>query len=100
MRNKLENSSKIKPQIKIDNPKFYKLILLNDDFTTMDFVVKILVMFLNKNYNEATSLMLEVHDNGSAICGEFPRDIAETLQAKIHNYSRQNKQPLKCIIKS
>mgnify|MGYP003325636530 FL=1 len=52
----------------------------------MDFVVKILVMFLNKNYNEATSLMLEVHNNGSAICGEFPRDVAETLQIKIHNY--------------
>ena len=99
MRNKLENSSKIKPQIKIDNPKFYKLILLNDDFTTMDFVVKILIMFLNKTNHEANILMLKIHNNGSAVCGVFPKDVAITIQNKIHNYSRVNKQPLKCIIK-
>lgn len=99
MRNKLENSSKIKPQIKIDNPKFYKLILLNDDFTTMDFVVKILVMFLNKSNHEANFLMLKIHNEGSAICGVFPKDVAVTIQNKIHNFSKINKQPLKCIVK-
>ena len=80
-------------------PDLYKLILLNDDFTTMDFVVKILIMFLNKTNSQAQSLMLKVHIEGSAVCGLFPIDVAKTIQMKIHNYSSINYQPLKCIIK-
>ena len=80
-------------------PDLYKIILLNDDFTTMDFVVKILIMFLNKTNTQAESLMLEVHNEGSAVCGLFPIDIAKTIQKNIHNYSSINHQPLKCIIK-
>ena len=96
---KLDIAEKIK-EIKINKqPKFYKLILLNDDFTTMDFVVKILIMFLNKTKSQAYSLMLKVHNEGSAVCGLYPIDVAKTIQKKIHNYSNINHQPLKCIIK-
>ena len=96
---KLDIAEKIKESKINKHPKFYKLILLNDDFTTMDFVVKILIMFLNKTSSEAQSLMLKVHNEGSAVCGLFPIDVAKTIQKKIHNYSKINHQPLKCIIK-
>tara|TARA_B100001287_G_scaffold260758_1_gene249143 strand:+ start:208 stop:507 length:300 start_codon:yes stop_codon:yes gene_type:complete len=96
---KLDIVKKIKESKKHKQPKFYKLILLNDDFTTMDFVVKILIMFLNKTKSQASSLMLKVHYEGSAVCGLYPIDVAKTIQKKIHNYSSINHQPLKCIIK-
>ena len=96
---KLDIVKKIKESKKHKQPKFYKLILLNDDFTTMDFVVKILIMFLNKSKIQATTLMLKVHNEGSAVCGLYGIDIAKTIQNKIHNYSHINHQPLKCIIK-
>jgi len=84
---------------KNEQPKLYKLILLNDDFTTMDFVVKVLIMFLNKTSTQAHSLMLKVHNEGSAVCGLYPIDVAKTIQRKIHNFSSINHQPLKCIFK-
>jgi len=99
MKKKLDKLGEIQFQEQIKKPNFFKLILLNDDFTTMDFVVKILIMFLNKTNHEANILMLKIHNNGSAVCGVFPKDVAITIQNKIHNYSRVNKQPLKCIIK-
>jgi len=99
MKKKLDKLGEIQFQEQIKKPNFFKLILLNDDFTTMDFVVKILIMFLNKKNHEANILMLKIHNNGSAVCGVFPKDVAITIQNKIHNYSRVNKQPLKCIIK-
>ena len=80
-------------------PDLYKLILLNDDFTTMDFVVKILIMFLNKTSYRSSIIDVKVHNEGSAVCGLFPIDVAKTIQKKIHNYSSINHQPLKCIIK-
>ena len=92
-------AEKIIAEKKNKKPNLYKLILLNDDFTTMDFVVKILIMFLNKTNTQAESLMLKVHNEGSAVCGLFPIDVAKTVQKKIHNYSSINHQPLKCIIK-
>jgi len=97
--NKLHKLTNLNVREKIKKPNFLKLVLLNDDFTTMEFVVKILKMFLNKTHNDAIELMLKVHNSGSAVCGTFPEDIAKTIQEKIHNYSRINKQPLKCIIK-
>ena len=99
MKKKLDKFSQIKLQHKIKIPHYYKVILLNDDFTSMEFVVKILIMFLNKSKNEATNLMLKIHHEGSAVCGAYPKDIAYTIQYKIHNYSKVNHQPLKCIIK-
>ena len=99
MTKKLDIVEKIIEEKKNKKPNFYKLILLNDDFTTMDFVVKILIMFLNKTNTQAQSLMLKVHNEGFALCGLFPIDIAKTIQKRIHNYSSINHQPLKCIIK-
>ena len=99
MKKKLDIIEKIKQEKILKKPHLYKLILLNDDFTTMEFVVKILIMFLNKSKRQAVSLMTKVHNDGSAVCGLYAMDIAITIQKKIHNYSRINLQPLKCIIK-
>ena len=99
MKKKLDIFEKIKDQKKNKKPTLYKIIILNDDFTTMKFVVKILIMFLNKSKRQAVSLMTKVHNEGSAVCGLYAMDIALTIQKKIHNYSRINLQPLKCIIK-
>ncbi len=99
MKKKLDKLSQIEFLEQTKKPKFFKLILINDDFTTMDFVVKILIMFLNKTKSQAYSLMLKVHNEGSAVCGLYPIDVAKTIQKKIHNYSNINHQPLKCIIK-
>ena len=99
MTKKLNIVGKIIEETKNKKPDFYKLILLNDDFTTMDFVVKTLVMFINKSNHEANFLMLKIHNEGSAICGVFPKDVAVTIRNKIHIFSKINKQPLKCIVK-
>lgn len=99
MKKKLDIFEKIKDQKKNKKPTLYKIIILNDDFTTMVFVVKILIMFLNKTTYQANDLMLKVHHEGSAVCGIYPKDIAFTIQNKIFNYSRLNKQPLKCIVR-
>jgi len=99
MKKKLDKLSQLEFKEQTKKPKFFKLILLNDDFTTMDFVVKILVMFLFFFFHEANFLMLKIHNEGSAICGVFPKDVAVTIQNKIHNFSKINKQPLKCIVK-
>ena len=95
---KLDIIEKIVVEKENKQPVLYKLILLNDDFTTMDFVVKVLVMFLNKTNLQAKSLMLKIHNEGSAVCGLYSIDIAKTIQKKILNYARVNHQPLKCII--
>ena len=88
-----------KEKIKLDEPGMYDGVFLNDSITTMEFVVKILIMFLNKSKRQAVSLMTKVHNEGSAVCGLYTMDIAITIQKKIYNYSRINLQPLKCIIK-
>ena len=99
MKKKLDNLSQLEFKEQTKKPKFFNLILLNDDFTTMDFVVKTLVMFINKSNHEANFLMLKIHNEGSAICGVFPKDVAVTNRNKIHIFSKINKQPLKCIVK-
>ena len=90
----IEKSSKNK----IKKPTLYKVIMLNDDFTPMDFVVYLLQTFFKKNHNEASKIMLEVHNNGSGICGIFSLEIAETKILKVIKTSRENGFPLLCII--
>ena len=88
--------TKSKPQIK--EPSLYKVILLNDDFTPMDFVIHILKKFFKKTDPEAQSLMLEVHHQGSATAGVFSHEVAETKVYLVNEFSRQNQHPLKCVM--
>jgi len=90
---------KNKTQSKIKKPNFYEVILLNDDFTTMEFVVRVLQLFFNMTKITANKIMLKIHNEGSAICGIYPYEVAETKVMQITNLAKQNHYPLKCIIK-
>jgi len=90
---------KNKTQVKIKKPDFYEVILLNDDFTTMEFVVKVLQLFFNMTKPKANKLMLKIHNDGSAVCGVYPYEVAETKVMEVINFSKQNQYPLKCIMK-
>ncbi len=86
----------LKPQLK--RPPLYKVMLLNDDFTPMDFVVEILTDFFNMNYEKATQVMLQVHYEGIGVCGTYSKDVAETKVAMVNDYSRQHHHPLLCTM--
>ena len=79
-------------------PHMYKIVLLNDDYTTMDFVVMILETIFAKSQAEATRIMLEVHNNGRGVCGIYPLQIAEAKQALVHSKAETEGFPLKCIL--
>jgi len=81
-----------KPELK--RPPMYKVILMNDDYTPMEFVVHVLEIFFGMNREKATQVMLAVHTRGSAVCGIFPRDVAETKSAQVNQYARENNHPL------
>ena len=81
-----------KPKLK--RPPLYKVILLNDDYTPMEFVVHVLEVFFAMNREKATQVMLTVHTQGSAVVGIFPRDIAETKSEQVNQYAQENQHPL------
>ena len=79
-------------------PNMYRVLLLNDDYTPMEFVVSILQSFFNKTVEEATEIMLHVHRNGVGECGVFTYEIAETKVAQVMDHARKNQHPLQCIM--
>jgi ATP-dependent Clp protease adaptor protein ClpS len=79
-------------------PNMYRVLLLNDDYTPMEFVISILQSFFNKNSEEATQIMLHVHHNGVGECGVFTYEIAETKVAQVMDHARKNQHPLQCIM--
>ncbi|MEC4676629.1 MAG: ATP-dependent Clp protease adaptor ClpS [Nitrospirota bacterium] len=81
-----------------ESPALFRVLLLNDDFTTMDFVVYILETVFRKSPVEAVRIMLNVHKNGIGLAGVFTREIAETTSARVHELARQNQYPLKCTM--
>ncbi|WP_022663739.1 ATP-dependent Clp protease adapter ClpS [Desulfospira joergensenii] len=84
-------SSKSRNQL----PPMYKVILHNDDYTTMEFVVEILITVFGKSLEKATQIMLNVHNRGKAVCGIYPREIAETKVETVHNLASSKGFPLK-----
>ncbi len=83
-----------KPKLK--KPPMYKVLILNDDYTPMDFVVHILEAFFNLPNEKAQNVMLNVHTKGKGVCGVYTRDVAETKVELVNDYSRQNGHPLLC----
>jgi len=88
----------LKPRPKTRKPNMYKVLLLNDDFTPMEFVVHVLERFFNKNRQEATDIMLHVHRRGVGVCGVFTYEVAETKVAQVMDFARANEQPLQCTM--
>lgn len=86
------------PDTKVERPSFYKVVLLNDDFTPMDFVVTVLEHIFRKAHEEAMNIMMIVHTKGAATVGVFTRDVAETKVDQVIEYARINEYPLQCVI--
>ncbi|GGA68664.1 ATP-dependent Clp protease adapter protein ClpS [Neiella marina] len=85
-----------KPELQVREPKLYQVLLNNDDYTPMDFVIDVLQRFFAHSPERATQIMLEVHNEGRGICGVYTRDVAETKVVQVNQYSRENEHPLLC----
>lgn len=85
-----------KPALK--RPPLFQVVLLNDDYTPMDFVVQLLEMIFTMTREKATQVMLHVHTRGRGVCGVFTRDIAETKVEQVNTFAREHQHPLKCIM--
>lgn len=85
-------STRLKP------PPMYKVMLLNDDFTPMEFVVIVLQRFFSKSREQATQIMFKVHNEGAGICGIYPRDVAETKVQQVISLAREHQHPLQCVM--
>lgn len=101
--NQLERSDALavqeaKPQTK--RPPLFKVVLLNDDYTPMEFVVHILEQFFSMNREKATQIMLHVHTQGKGVCGVFTREVAETKVVQVNEYSRKHQHPLLCTMEA
>ena len=85
---------------KLKTPKRFDVILLNDDYTTMEFVVEVLRRFFNKEFLAAETIMLKIHIDGEALCGTYSYDVAQTKVTQVIDYSRKNDQPLMCVLRA
>jgi ATP-dependent Clp protease adaptor protein ClpS len=94
----VEESVKSETDRKVEKPSMYRVMLLNDDYTTMEFVVEVLVYVFQKSAEEATRIMLNVHRSGVGICGIYPYEVAETKVNTVETLARENQFPLKCIM--
>jgi ATP-dependent Clp protease adaptor protein ClpS len=88
----------VKPRPRTRKPAMYKVLMLNDDYTPMEFVVHVLERFFQKNREEATQIMLHVHRRGVGVCGVFTYEVAETKVTQVMDLARQNQHPLQCTI--
>lgn len=87
-------AEKVKP--KLQQPRKYKVLLHNDDYTTMEFVIHVLKKFFNKTATDAQQVMMNIHTKGIGICGIYTNEVAESKVAQVTKYSRKNGHPLKC----
>lgn len=87
-----------KPKQKLKRPNMYRVLLLNDDYTPMEFVVHVLERFFQKNREQATRIMLHVHQHGVGECGVFTYEVAETKVTQVMDFARQNQHPLQCVM--
>lgn len=90
--------SETENEIELKEPKKYKVILLNDDYSTMDFVIGVLLDIFHKPFDEAVNIMLKVHKEGRGVCGVYSYDIAETKIAQVRSEAKKNSFPLRAIM--
>jgi ATP-dependent Clp protease adaptor protein ClpS len=93
-----EEQKQVRDMEEVKEPSLYKVLLHNDDYTTMDFVIMILGTVFNKDTTEATRIMLNVHNQGVGIAGVYTREVGETKISVVHNMARKNQYPLKCSL--
>ena len=88
----------VRSRTKTKKPAMYKVLMLNDDYTPMEFVVHVLEQFFSMDRETAVRVMLQIHTQGKGVCGIFSREIAETKVAQVNAYSQENKHPLLCTM--
>ncbi|MGB8276165.1 MAG: ATP-dependent Clp protease adapter ClpS [Alphaproteobacteria bacterium] len=88
----------VKTRPKTKKPAMYRVILLNDDYTPMEFVVRVLERFFNKSHEEATQIMLHVHRRGVGLCGVYTYEVAETKVSQVVDFARRHQHPLQCTL--
>src|SRR5271170_4547965 len=88
----------VKPKLTTQKPSMYKVLLLNDDYTPMEFVIQVLETFFNKDREEATRIMLHVHRKGVGLCGVYTYEVAETKVSQVMAAARQAQHPLQCTM--
>jgi ATP-dependent Clp protease adaptor protein ClpS len=88
----------VKSKPKAKKPSMFKVIMLNDDYTPMEFVVMVLERFFSKNHDEATRIMLHVHQKGVGVCGVYTYEVAETKVTQVMDVARQHQHPLQCTL--
>jgi len=86
-----------KPKVK--KPNRFQVLLLNDDYTTMEFVVEVIKRFFSKSEEAAQAIMLKIHLEGEGVCGTYSHDVAQTKVSQVTDFSRKNEQPLMCVIR-
>ena len=87
-----------KPKTRTKRPNQYRVLLLNDDYTPMEFVVHVLERFFNKSRDDATRIMLHVHHNGVGECGIYTYEVAETKVTQVMDFARKHQHPLQCVM--
>ncbi|MFT6621082.1 MAG: ATP-dependent Clp protease adaptor protein ClpS [Limisphaerales bacterium] len=87
-----------KTRTRTKKPSMYKVLMLNDDYTPMEFVVMVIESFFSKSHDEAVQVMLHVHQKGVGICGVFTYEVAETKVTQVMDYARKNEHPLQCTL--
>ena len=99
MAEKPSGSTVLKPsEAKVKPPPMYQVVMYNDDYTPMEFVVEVLQLFFTLTRERATQIMLKVHTEGRGVCGIFPKDVASTKVEQVSAYSRQHQHPLQCAM--
>jgi ATP-dependent Clp protease adaptor protein ClpS len=88
----------IEEKIEVKKPSFYQVLIMNDDYTPMEFVILVLERFFKKSRAEATQIMLHVHKKGMGVCGLYPYEIAETKVVQVMDFARKNQHPLQCTM--
>ena len=96
--NKNETNTDVLTKEKVKTPNMYVVVLINDDYTPMEFVIYVLQTIFKKDYEEAKNIMLSVHNSGKGICGIYPLDIAESKANQVVEYARINQHPLECKV--
>jgi ATP-dependent Clp protease adaptor protein ClpS len=94
--NETDVATRVKPKVK--KPNLYRVLLLNDDYTPMEFVIHILERFFNKGRDDATRIMLHVHHHGVGECGIFTYEVAETKVTQVMDFARKHQHPLQCVM--
>ena len=97
-RDKVEHGVAVKTRTKTKKPSMYKVLMLNDDYTPMEFVVHVLEKYFSKTRQEATDIMLQVHRRGVGVCGVFTYEVAETKVNQVTEFARRNQHPLRCTL--